>query len=443
MRGKDEGSDPQKINKMKDCLNYHADIPHEGDYDIVVLGGGPAGVCAAVEAARNGARTLLVERSGMLGGMATSALVGPLMTSYDRDGARPVVGGLYREIVDRLQDKGGVILPEEAEASSVFTSYIGAYHAHVTPIDSFRLQIVLDDLTEEAGVDVLLYTRFVDVCRQEDTLSCVILLKLQGLRHVSARYFIDATGNADVAVSAGVPTWKGEEQTHVPQPGTLMFEVDGVEDERYQKRPENPVKAYRLPEKGCYKINHYHVYNIDATNSESMSQAHKEARRQVLDAFLILKDRTPGFEKARISQVAPVLGIRESRHVRGEYCLTATDLSEGKKFDDRIAAYAFGIDVHSRNTKEKGNFKIPTANVYYVPYRSLIPLGCRNLLIAGKTISCESQAAGAIRVMPCAMAIGQAAGAAVAIACSRNGDVRQVPVNELQTVLRCHNAILD
>lgn len=118
---------------MKECLNYHADIPHEGDYDVVVLGGGPAGVCAAVEAARNGARTLLVESSGMLGGMATSALVGPLMTSYDRDGARPVVGGLYREIVNRLQDKGGVIVPEEAEASSVFTSYIGAYHAHVTP----------------------------------------------------------------------------------------------------------------------------------------------------------------------------------------------------------------------------------------------------------------------------------------------------------------------
>ena len=433
---------------MAHGLTYTKEIPSIGHYELVVLGGGPAGVCAAIEAARGGAKVLLIESSGMLGGMATSALVGPFMTNYDREGERPTVGGLYREIIERLEARSGAILPENTDSPSIHTSFIKRYHRHVTPFDSFMLQIVLDEMVREAGVEVLMYTRFTDCICENGKIKSVILAALEGLRCVSADLFIDATGNADVAYAAGVPTWKGEEESGVPQPGTLMFEVDGVSDEGYNahaKRPGGPtgaVKAYRTPEEGVYKINHLRVFNTDATDSASMTRAHMEARRQVLESYQVLR-KTPGFENARITQVAPVLGVRESRHIEGKYKVTVADVSGGTKFEDRIATYAFGMDVHPRNAEMKGNFKIEIANVYYVPYRAMLPVGCDNLLVAGKTISCESQAAGGIRVMPCAMAIGQAAGAASAIALRDKLALDAVPTEELQSVLRAHGAILD
>ncbi|MBQ7322003.1 MAG: FAD-dependent oxidoreductase [Clostridia bacterium] len=433
---------------MADRLIYTKEIPSLGHYELVVLGGGPAGVCAAIEAARNGAKVLLIEGSGMLGGMATTGLVGPFMTNYDREGERPTVGGLYREIIERLEARSGAILPENTDSPSIHTSFIKRYHRHVTPFDSFMLQIVLDEMVREAGVGVLMYTRFADCVCEGGKIRSVILAALEGLRCVSADLFIDATGNADVAYAAGVPTWKGEEESGVPQPGTLMFEVDGVSDEGYNahaKRPGGPtgaVKAYRTPTEGIYKINHLRVFNTDATDSASMTRAHVEARRQVLESYRVLQE-TPGFENARITQVAPVLGVRESRHIEGKYKVTVADVSGGVKFEDCIATYAFGMDVHPRNAEMKGNFKIEIANVYYVPYRAMLPIGCDNLLVAGKTISCESQAAGGIRVMPCAMAIGQAAGAAAAIALRDQLALDAVRTEELQSVLRAHGAILD
>lgn len=431
---------------MASTVHFSKEIPSLGHYDIVVLGGGPSGVCAAVEAARNGSRVLLVEGSGMLGGMATTSLVGPFMTNYDREGERPVVGGLFREIVKRLAERGGAILPEETDSPSIHTSFIKRYHRHVTPFDSFMLQVVLDELVTEAGVEVLLYTRFADCICENGKIRSVILAALEGLRSVSADLFIDCTGNADVAYAAGVPTWKGDETTGVPQPGTLMFEVDNVSDEEYDaygKRPKMPVKAYRTPTKGIYKVNHLRVFDTDAADSRSMTAAHMEARRQVLDSYRVLHDETPGFENARLTQVAPVLGVRESRHIEGKYKITVEDVSGGTKFDDRICAYAFGMDVHPRTPEIHGNFKIEIANVYYIPYRSLLPLGCDNLLVAGKTISCQSQAAGGMRVMPCAMSIGQAAGAAASIAVRNKVLPEDIDVPKLQQILHDHGAILD
>lgn len=424
-------------------VQLNRNIAVYGSYDLAVIGGGPAGVCAAISAARKGMRVLLVESAPALGGMATSALVGPFMTNYDRDGETKTVGGMFSEIVDRLVQAGGAIHSDEVECRNVFTSYIGRYHRHVTPFDSFRLELVLDEMVREAGVEVLCYTSFADCIVEENRICAVILNALEGLIAVEAKEFIDCTGIAAVAQKAGVPTYKGDEEQGIPQPGTLMFEIDGVKDEAYTARPKYPVKAYRTSTPGRYKVNHYHVYNVDAANAKSMTQAHCEARRQVLDAFSVLHDETPGFEDARLANVAAVLGVRECRHIEGEYKITVQDVAEGKKFADTVAVYGFGMDIHNRKEGETGNFKIEIAPRYYIPYRSLVPKNCNNLLVAGKTLSCESQAVGGMRCMPAAMAMGQAAGIAASMAIQGGREVRDIDVSALQAELRSQGAILD
>ena len=424
-------------------ISFNKSIPVYGKYDVAVIGGGPAGVCAAISAARKGMKVMLVEATGSLGGMATSAKVGPFMTNYDEDGEVQTVGGLFSEIVDRLVQIGGAFLPETIEADSVYTSFIKRYHRHVTPFDSFRLELVLDEMVRKAGAEVLCYTQFSDCIVEDGRIRAVILNALEGLIAVEAEQFIDCTGIAAVANCAGVPTYKGEEESGVPQPGTLMFEVGGVRDDAYVTRPPMPVKAYRTTVPGRYKVNHYHVYNVDASNSKSMTEAHQEARGQVMDAFSVLRDQTPGFEKIDLLSVASVLGVRESRHIEGEYKITVKDVSDGVRYEDTIAVYGFGMDVHNRTPEETGNFKIASASRYYIPYRSLIPKSCKNLLVAGKTLSCESQAVGGMRCMPAAMAMGQAAGIASSMAVLLKTEIRDINVADLQAQLKEQGAILD
>lgn len=424
-------------------INYIKQLELYGDYDVAVLGGGPSGVCAAVTAARQGAKVLLVESTGLLGGMATSGLVGPFMTSYDRNGEEKTVSGLFEEIIGRLEKFSAVIAPEKVDAPSIYSSFIRRYHRKLTPFNSFYLQIVLDDMVSEAGVEVLCYTKFADCIVENGQIKYAILAAPEGMLCVSAKTFIDCSGIAAVAEAAGVPTYKGEEEHGIPQPATLMFEVGPVDDERYQERPEQPVKAYRTPTKGQYKVNHYRVFNVDAANAKSLTDAHRMARKQVLDAHAVLRNQTPGFEQAEILGIASVLGVRESRHIEGEYKITVQDVAEGVKFYDRIATYGYGLDVHPRSANERGNFKIETAERYYIPYRSLLPKNCFNLLVAGKTISCESQAVGGMRCMPAAMAMGQAAGTAAALALKTNTSLRDVDIVKLQQLLKDNGAILD
>ncbi len=427
-------------------IKFEKEISFYGEYDCAVFGGGPAGVCAAVSAARQGLKVLLVEGSGMLGGMATSGLVGPFMTNFDREVKNKTVSGLFDEIVSRLEKYSAALSPEKVEAPSLYTSFIERYHHHVTPFNSFYLQMVLDEITSEAGVEVLCYTQFADCVVQNGNIKYAILSAPEGMFSICAKTYIDCTGIAAVANSAGVPNYKGEEENGVPQPATLMFEVKGVDDKEYEgysARPEYPVKAYKTTTEGIYKVNHYHVFNVDAANAKSLTQAHQTARGQVLKAFAVLKDKTPGFKNAEISSVASVLGVRENRHIEGEYKITVSDVSNGVKFEDRIAVYGYGLDVHRRSEKESGNFKIEVANRYYIPYRSLLPKNCYNLLVAGKTVSCESQAVGGIRCMPAAMAMGQAAGNACALALKSGKALREIDIKELQKSLIEQGAIID
>lgn len=427
-------------------INFQKNIEVYGDYDVVVLGGGPAGVCAAVSAARKGMKTLIVESTSALGGMATGGLVGPFMTNFDRDGNKETVKGLFSEIVERLKKYSAVIPSDHVENGTIYTSFIKRYHRHVTPFDSFYLEIVLDEMAREAGVEILCYTQFSDCIMENGEIKAVLLNAAEGLIFVTGKVFIDCTGIAAVAEKAGVPTYKGDEENGMPQPGTLMFEIGGADDDKiasFGQRPERPVKVYKTPMKGRYKVNHYHVYDVDAANSKSLTEAHSKARYQVLDAYRVLRDKTPGFENSEIIKVAPIFGVRESRHIEGEYKITVKDVSEGTKFYDRIAVYGFGMDVHNRKAGESGNFKIEIAERYYIPFRSLLPKSCHNLLVAGKTLSCESQAVGGMRCMPAAMAMGQAAGVAAAMAVNDSVSLRSIDISALQNELIAQGAIID
>ncbi|HHT53403.1 MAG TPA: FAD-dependent oxidoreductase [Clostridiales bacterium] len=422
-------------------ISYCKTVELIGEYDVAVLGGGPAGVCAAIEAARCGRKVLLAEATGMLGGMATAGLVGPFMTCYDRDGDEQIIKGLFDEIVGRMVELSGALSPDKTDSPSRWTSFLKKYHRRVTPFDSFVLQLVLDRMAREAGVHTLLYTKYVDSICMDGGIESIILAVPEGLVAARAEIYIDCTGNADVAAASGVETWIGGEDGAPPQPGTLFFEVDNVEDVRYTSRPQRPVKAYQKPLAGSYKINHDRVYGVDATDARSLTEAHMKAREQILQSYRTLRS-TPGFENCSITQVAPVLGVRESRHIRGLYMLTVRDLGEGRIFEDAVACCGYGMDVHSRDGQIKGGFHGEVAKVYTIPYRCMVPVGCSNLLVAGKTICAESQAAGSFRIMPGCMALGQAAGAAAALACETGVQPGQVDTGKLRALLKGHGAYI-
>lgn len=426
-------------------ITYQGEVPFLGEYEVCVVGGGPAGVCAAIEAAREGRRTAIVEATGMLGGMATAALVGPFMTCYDASGNERVVRGLFDEIVERTAQIQGAISPDKTDAPSVFTSFLKKYHRRVTPFDSYALQLVLDRMCREAGVEIFLYTKYVDSVLEDGAIKAVVLAAPEGLVAIKAQLYVDCTGNADVAAASGVRTWWGSEDGMPPQPATLFFEVGDCDDEAFAargSRPTRPVKCYRKPLPGTYKVNHERVYGVDANSARSMTDAHIEAREQILKSYQTLLE-TEGFEHCNITQVAPVLGIRESRHIEGKYRVTVKDISEGVFYPDTILVFGYGMDVHSRDGNVSGGFHGKVAEKYTVPYRSLVPVGCSNLLVAGRPICAESQAAGAIRVMPACMAMGQAAGQACHIALESGKPVGDIDTDRLRNKLREHGAVVD
>ena len=444
--------------------------------DVLVVGGGPAGVCAAITAARRGVKVLLVEQSGSCGGMATMGLVGPFMTCYDAKGEKMIIRGIFEEIVDRMVARGFAIHPREVMGGTCFTSWIKIGHDHVTPFEAEGLKLVLDEMLEEAGVEILYHTAFLEPVLDGHTVTGIKVASKSGIEVLEAKVVIDATGDGDVAARAGVPFEMGNEKLGLIQPATMFFHVSHVDSDaveadvqanlhnfyrkdgvnyrslhwRVTEARENgdwtlvrvSIGLFRMPKKDEWCVNTSRIMRVDSTDNRSLTAAEIEGRRQADEILRFFQKYVPGCENARIKSTAAHVGIRESRHIRGEYRLTSDDLLESKVPKDSVFIAANSVDVHGR-FGPKSNEYVPISGDYYgVPYRSLVPIGIDGLLLAGRCVSADSTAAGAIRLMPPCMAMGQAAGTAAALSIQGGTTVRRVDTDDLRAVLSQNGVVL-
>jgi hypothetical protein len=408
---------------------------------VLVVGGGPAGIAAAVAAAREGARTLLIERYGFLGGMATAGLVNPFM-GWHANG-RPLVAGIFQEVLDRMAAVGG----------------FGAERAP-TAFDPEALKLVADQLCAEAGVRLRFHTllRGAETCR-----SRVVRIHTDsksGAETWSAEVFIDCTGDADLAFLAGVPCDQGRDEDGLTQPMTLNFRMAGVDVHRMPPAEEinrlfDAAKAQgrvRCPRENVLffwtlqpdvvHFNTTRVTGLDPTRADDLTAAELDARRQAHELAAFLRADVAGFERAYLQQCAAQIGVRESRRIRGRYALTGDDVVAARKFPDGIARSNYPIDIHSPTGAGTVIREVPAGDYYEIPYRCLVPEGVENLLVAGRSVSSTHEGQSALRVMPTCFAMGQAAGTAAAMAVRAGVAVGDVSAEALREALRRRGQIV-
>jgi hypothetical protein len=382
-------------------------------YDVVVVGGGPGGVCAAVGAAKEGASVLLVERYGFLGGMATAGLVNPFMP-YKVEG-RKLTSAVFNEWLDRLEAMGAL-----AMGGQVF--------------DDEELKIVLDRLIQDYGVDMLLHSTFVGLDMDGQRIDRVHTMGKSGRIDLRGTVYVDSTGDGDLAAQAGAPIEMGRSQDNLCQPMTLCFRIGGVSGEPgvHDLRKElteiyleakaagevtNPredilIFATLVPH--IFHFNTTRVLQRDATDTLDMTAAEVEGRRQVAELLDLFRRRSPRFKDAYLVKMAAQIGVRESRRVMGEYVLNVDDVLEACKYKDGISRSRYPVDIHSPTGEGTVIQRLPPGEYYEVPYRCLVPQGVDNLLIGARCISSTHEAHSSLRVMPVVAGIGEAAGVAAA-----------------------------
>lgn len=443
-------------------LSYQKDLEVIARTEVLVVGGGPAGLGAAIASARNGARTLLVERYGYLGGNLTAGLVGPCMTSYSLDGKQQLIKGVFEEFVRRMVDIGQAIHPSQVSAGSEYSGFIEYGHDKVTPFGPEAAKQVALDMCTESGVDLLLHTFVVDTLVEDGAVTGVIVANKSGLGVIRANVTIDCSADADVAARGGAEFDQGREEDGLTQPVTLFFRVANVDDETVRKYvaehpedyrpfaslvkaardageltvPRKGVGLYRTLEDGVWRINTTRIHRIDGTRAEDLTRAEIEGRKQVVELMQFFRKWLPGFENCTLLDTAAMIGVRETRRIKGAYTLTLNDLATGRDFEDVVALAGYPVDIHSP-TDDSGGVEgsDETANAYQIPYRSLVPIEINNLLVAGRSISATHEAMAATRVMPPAFAMGEAAGTAAAIALEYRVPVREVDIPVLQRTL--------
>lgn len=425
------------------------DIPVSGEVDVVVVGGGASGIAAAISAAANGARTLLIEQRGYLGGMGTVSLVPAFCPFTDKE--KPIIRGIGLELMERMK------LACNEDYRKEYASALDW-----VPIDPETLKRVYDDAALEHGVQLLFHTFVYDVLLSEDKRSVegLVLANKSGRSIIRCRYCIDASGDADIAALAGVPFQKGGEQGEL-QPGTMCYLLANVDRPKFNRfleetgdtgqlhqTVERAITEGALPEgrksiSGLAWVNDYlvgvnfgHVFGIDGTKAEDLTRGAVEGRKLVLKQIRFFQDYVPGFEHAHLVASGEQIGIRETRRIQGDYVLTASDFVEARSFSDDIARNAYYIDIHLANSKGAMTFThLKPGQSHGVPYRVLLPEGLDNLWVPGRAASADRAVQGSLRVMPNCFAMGQASGTAAALALRSGTKSRGVSISALQQVL--------
>jgi hypothetical protein len=434
-------------------------------YDVIVCGGGTAGIMAAVASARSGAITLLIERDGYLGGTATYGL--PMLGFFSGDGDK-VVGGLAQEIVDRMISLGGCMGHARGGTWKTLTGQYN-YEFSLTPYDPEVLKIVAQEMALESGVTILFQSVLIAAETVNGNICSVEIMTVEGRRKVSAKVFIDATGDAFLTWMAGFPTERRGEGKM--QNVTNIIRVGNVDAEQMVKtlKDEKAIKGLRdwhirlvrgklLDGKEGYlflaghaelwegkapvtftgtcwrneemAFNITRTVNVDPTLAENINRGEISERKNIALVMKGLRARIPGCEKAYLISSSPRVGIREGRRIRGIYTLTEQEVINRGEFPDGIARGSYPIDIHDpKGGKTQFTF-IKAGGSYAIPYRCLIPEESNNLLVAGRCVSTTGKALGSVRLIPCCMALGQAAGTAAAF-CASNG----LAPSELSTVL--------
>jgi hypothetical protein len=471
-------------------------VPVVATPDVLVVGGGPAGVGAALAAARNGAGTLLVEHYGFLGGNLTAAMINPIFTFHDINGGQ-IIRGIAGEIVERLVCAG---------ASPGHVADLTFDNASMTPFDLEGMKLLLADMMQEAGVELMLHTRFSDVIditqrvgpdlvsgrelpcgpgsTQEApipvpvTLTHAIVENKSGRLAIRPKIIIDCTGDGDVAARAGAGFAKGRDSDGAMQPVSLFYRIGGVDyaalrawmKQNRALLKDSPTDAeidgnrvlaflglsglvrqavaagdyppdsaprillYQLPRPGQIVVNCTRLQGIDGADGADMTRAELATRRQAWQIWRFLQKHVGGFENTCILDTAAQVGVRETRRIFGDYTMTEDDVLNSRAFPDGVATGAFAIDIHPPDGLEQ-IFTGSGRAVYEIPYRSLCPRGIGNLLVAGRCISVTHNAHGSIRVMATAIATGQGAGTAAALAARAGAGVRHVDTRQLRALL--------
>jgi hypothetical protein len=418
---------------------------------VLVVGGGVAGVCAAVAAARQGAATAIIERNGFFGGAATASAVVQFM-GWKTAGGTPLIGGIAQEIVDRLVTAGGSAGPDIGLLST------GMPIDRVV-FDPDILKVVFDEMMLDAGVTVLFHSQVSAVERSGRAILRVALLTKSGELTFEPKVVVDASGDLEVLHRANcemLPLDDGE----TLQPASMYFRMGPADLGPYNamSHDERMAISRRGVAEGalgrlaisCYAVpgSHDAWFNVtriavDGTDAFALSAAEMQGRRESLKAARFIAANVPGFEQARLNGFAPQLGIRETRRARGHVVVTEDDLRHGKIFPDAIALAAFPIDVHDARGVDTRLERVGGPDHRYsIPLRALVPVSLDNALVAGRGISATHAAFGALRIMPQAMATGQAAGVAAALAVRGNAPPVELPFKNVRQALIDGGAIL-
>lgn len=451
-----------------ETVEYKNNVPVIDDVDVLVCGGGPAGFSAAIASARQGARTMLVEQQGCLGGVGANALVGTWLGAYGRDGAYQVIGGVFAEVVQCLATEGAALSLADTHLEGGRHVAYAKWHKRVIPFDTEAYKRVAETLALEAGVHLRYFTSVVSPLTKGSRIEGVFLQSKSGMEFVRARCVVDATGDADIAYRAGCPIEVGREEDGLMSPASTIFIVEDVDSAAFEsyctqtgdvrlrtiiaeiKRHEPwpfPFEILICCEtltRGRFFINSLRQTGIDGRSPADLTRGMIEGRRQAHELFELMKRYVPGFESARLTQTSPVLGVRDTRRIVGDYRVSNEDIIEGRSYPDTIALSGYQWDMADpKRPSHQSMHGQATAKPYTeIPLRCLLPQGYNNLIVAGRCLSAAWQALGVLRIMPACMATGQAAGTAAALAVQNGTTLRGVHMDALQSRLRAQGAII-